>query len=120
SAQLSIQGSPQTLDIIDNDKAELILTGISEDDEGDSNEKTITYTVTLNKATSGPFSVKYDFSDITATNGTGVAADYSAINGTLIFNGTKDQAHPITFKIFGDKVIEADEELKVNLSILPD
>ncbi|WP_207429085.1 Calx-beta domain-containing protein [Pedobacter sp. SYSU D00535] len=110
---ITVANSPQTLTIADNDQATLSLTGATVT-EGDSGSKVINFTVSLDKATNS-FSVDY-----TTTDGSAKVSDndYSALSGTLNFDGTAGESKTLSVAINGDKKIEGDELFSMSLSKL--
>ncbi|WP_255902152.1 Calx-beta domain-containing protein [Paradesertivirga mongoliensis] len=112
---VTVGNSPQSLDIIDKDQAVLSLTGPATITEGDSGSQLATYTVTLNQATAGSFTVDY-----ASSNGTASIADndYESSSGRLTFAGTAGETETFTVQINGDQKIEADENFSVVLSNL--
>ncbi len=85
--------------------------------EGDSGNTTYTFTVTLNEATTGSFTVNYATADDTATTADG---DYTAVNGTLDFAGIAGEAQQFSVEVNGDTKVELDETFLVNLSNVSD
>ena len=77
--------------------------------EGDS----ITFTVTLDKAVSGSFSVTPSFTNGTATEG----ADYTENTAAISFAGTAGETQTFTVATTEDTVVEADETFTVSLSV---
>ena len=77
--------------------------------EGD----TITFTVTLDEAVSGGFTVTPGFTDGTAAKST----DYTANTGSLNFAGTKGETKTFTVATSEDKVVELDETFTVALAV---
>jgi hypothetical protein len=101
-----------TLNIIDNDNAVLTLSQPAPVIEGGGGTTTaISFTVTLNKATTGSFNVSYTTVDGTATAG----EDYVQTTGTLHFGGTAGESYTITVPVNGDGKIEADELFTIAL-----
>jgi hypothetical protein len=112
-AAVTIANSPQTLQILDNDAAELLLTADSDVTEGPNGQfKTVKFKVKLTHATAYPFSVAYQFTDITATNGN----DYLASNGTWSFLGNAGEEQEVTVTINGDYKIEGNESFRFQFS----
>ncbi|MFK7800244.1 MAG: Calx-beta domain-containing protein, partial [Anaerolineae bacterium] len=98
--------------IIDDDSAGIFISNgrIVETDLG--NNPQLVFTVTLSTEIVGGFSVDYSTADGSATASTG---DYQPISGTLNFAGTAFESRPITVTVYGDRIVEADELLAVNL-----
>ena len=78
-------------------------------DEGDD----ITFTVTLDKAVAGGFSVTPSFTDGTATEGT----DYTANTAAISFAGTAGETRSFTVATTDDADVEDDETFTVALSV---
>ena len=78
-------------------------------DEGDS----LIFTVTLDKAVSGGFTVTPSFTDGTAAEGT----DYTGNTAALSFAGTKGEQHTFTVETTEDEVVEAGETFTVGLAV---
>ncbi len=95
---LEVQGAAQPNIEIDD-------TGINEGEDA-------VFTVTLNTAVSGGFSVDFTTQDDTAIEG----EDYDQINGTLNFTGTAGETRTITVPTTDDSIIEVTEEFFVILS----
>jgi len=114
-AFLTIVNSPQSLNIIDNDVSALQLTGPPDVLEGaDGTTQTVTFTVALNKATKGPFTIDYTTANLSAIAG----EDYELNSGTLTFDGSANQAQTISITITGDNKIETSELFNLVLSNL--
>ncbi len=110
---ISVANSPQTLNILDNDIGELLLTADPDVFEGaDGETTTVKFKVKLTHATAAPFSVNYQFVDITATNG----VDYIGTNDVLNFDGTAGQEHEVSVTIRGDYKIEDSESFRFVIS----
>ncbi len=73
----------------------------------------MTFTVTLDKAVSGGFTVTPSFTDGTATEGT----DYTANTAALTFAGTRGEAKTFTVATTGDDVAETAETFTVGLAV---
>ncbi|MDX1808044.1 MAG: Calx-beta domain-containing protein [Sulfurospirillaceae bacterium] len=79
--------------------------------EGNNGYHTVNIPVTLVNATGGTYSVDYNITDGTATNG----SDFNATtSGTLTFNSTSTQYIPI--QVNGDLTIENNEYFTITLS----
>ena len=81
--------------------------------EGASGTTTATFTVTVDKAVDGGFTVDFATADGTATIGN---SDYVSNSGTLTFAGTAGETQTITVVINGDADIESDETYVVDLA----
>ena len=78
-------------------------------EEGNS----ITFTLTLDKAVAGGFSVRPTFSDGSATQG----VDYTANSKGISFAGTAAETHTITVDTIEDDLVENHETFKVSLTV---
>ena len=91
------------------------LPTISVDDasvtEGNTGTTTLTFTVKLSQAASGPVTVQYATADGTATAGT----DYAAQSGKLTF-AAGEISKVVSIQVSGDTAVEATETLKLALS----
>jgi len=98
---------------IKNDDA--ALPGVSIADvavtEGNGEHAHFMFTVTMDKASTAPVTVRYATSDVTATAG----ADYVAASGTLSF-APGVVAQTVHVDIIGDTAVEPNETFKVTLS----
>ena len=101
-------GDPATGTITDDDAAALTITDASAG-EGE----TMTFTVTLDNAVSGGFTVTPSFTDVTATQGT----DYTGNAAALSFVGTAGETQTFTVATLEDAFAEADETFTVVLSV---
>ncbi|SFR31634.1 Cna protein B-type domain-containing protein [Robiginitalea myxolifaciens] len=78
---------------------------------------TATFTVThTNGNASGPFTVDFATSDGTATAGD----DYTALTGTLSFNGTSGDTETVTITLLDDSLFEAVETFVLSLTASSD
>ena len=107
--------------------------------EGDEGTRVITLTVTLDTAANGPVSVDFATADGTATGVTGGGAgsgdgdgddddddddgedpgsrgDYIATSGTLYFAGQAGETQTIEVLVYGDEILEVDEQFFVDLT----
>lgn len=81
--------------------------------EGSGNGSTaFDFTVTLNNAAAGAFTVDYTTAPGTAT----APGDYAVTAGTLAFAGIDGETQTITVQVVGDDLAEADETFSVVLS----
>lgn len=111
-------GAPEIADGVDNNcNGEIddgfITLSITDTsvNEGNKGKSTMNFTVTLSKASTQKVTVQYATQNGTATAG----SDYSSATGTLTFKaGATKQT--INISITGDKVAEANETFKANLS----
>ena len=89
----------------------LSVTDVSQD-EGDSGQTDMTFTVTLSGNTDNlPVSSHYQTADGTATSG----SDYDAVSGTLTF-APGETSKTINVPVNGDTTVEDDETLTLELS----
>ncbi len=95
--------------IIDDDGATAVTVADASAGEGDS----LTFTVTLNKAVAGGFTVTPSFTDGTAAKGT----DYTENTAALSFAGTAGEQQTFTVATTEDADIEADETFTVSLAV---
>ncbi|MES2430153.1 MAG: Calx-beta domain-containing protein [Bacteroidota bacterium] len=79
--------------------------------EGDKNKTNVTFEVTLNKSLNKAITVNYTTQNITATAG----SDYETASGTLTFKAGVTKVN-INLMVLGDKVAEATETFRINLS----
>ncbi len=97
-----------------NDDAASISIGDVTLVEGSSGTSTATFTVTLDSAVQGGFTV-----DFATVDGTAVAgSDYTATSGTLTFAGTPGETQTISVAVTADERVELDETFSVLLSNL--
>ncbi|TZF81845.1 tandem-95 repeat protein [Pedobacter sp. BS3] len=106
---------PPVVTIADNDVATLTFTGPATITETNSGTTTATYTLKLDKAVPGGFSIQYATADGTATVADN---DYVAATQTLGFSGTAGETQTISITINGDAKIEPNETFKLLLSNL--
>ncbi len=111
-AFLSTAGSPQEIEIIDDEVATLTLSGEASKEEGDSGTVSYTFPVVLSEAIPGGFSVEYFTSDETATTADN---DYVDNDGTLDFDGDAGEEQVITVVVNGDTQAESNEFFSVSL-----
>jgi uncharacterized delta-60 repeat protein len=94
--------------------ATLRLSGGTAEYDPSTGRTTFTFTVRLNQAVSGGFTVAY-----TTNNGSAVAgADYADNDGTLTFAGTAGETHTITVAVAGNRTGQPDETFSVALGEL--
>ena len=113
AANATISTATGTGTITDNDGTPTVSINSPSVTEGDSGSKNLTFTVTLNRASTQQVTVDYaDAGTGTATSGT----DYTAISGrSLTFAaGTTSQTFDVS--VTGDTTDEADETVVVTLS----
>jgi Calx-beta domain len=80
--------------------------------EGNSGTTALTFTVSLNRVSESPVTVRYATADGTVTTADG---DYQAASGTLTFN-PGELSKTLSVTINGDTKVEADETFIVTLS----
>ena len=93
--------------INDDDSAKLSLTSASAD-EGEG----LTFTVSVDKAVPGGFTVTPGYTDGTAVSGT----DYTPNTNTLSFTGTANESKTFTVATVEDDDVETDETFTVDLT----
>ncbi len=97
-----------TYTILNDDSATLTIADVSASETGD-----LIFTVTLDNAVDGGFTVGYSFTDDTATGG---GTDYDSSGGTLNFSGTASEDQQITVSLNDDSIVEGDETFEVSLN----
>ena len=107
----TIQESPATGVINDNDPQPSLSVNDVTVTEGDAGTKTLDFTVTLSAPSGNSVTLDYATADDTATAG----SDYQPSNGILTFN-PGDTTKTISVTTNGDRTIEPDETFLVNLS----
>ncbi|MDO6471371.1 Calx-beta domain-containing protein [Maribacter sp. 1_MG-2023] len=99
-----------TVEIDDNDQAELTFLDISQVNENiDAGE--LVFEVVLDIAVVGGTTVDYSFNDDTAAEG----EDYTGNSGTLIFDGEANEVQNITIPIINDAILENTETFVIEL-----
>ena len=76
--------------------------------EGDSGTTSLVFLVTLTGEVDGGFTIDYFTEDDSATVADG---DYTAVAGTLTFDGTDGEQHMIVVPVAGDTKVEPDERV---------
>jgi hypothetical protein len=99
---------------ITNDDAATITIGDVSVTEGNSGTKTLTFTVTLDKAVDAGVSLNYTTSDVTALAG----SDYVAKSGSLSFTGLAGETRTVSVTVNGDTTVELDETFELVLSAI--
>lgn len=97
--------------IHDNDTATLAVQDVTTTEGGD-----LVFEVTLDTNVSVPFDVTADLTDITATGGAALPADYVNQSQVLSFTGTAGEAFQFTVPTFDNPAVEAVERFLVQLS----
>ena len=112
---VSLGLSNATPTILNDDGANLTLSGGIAQNEGNSGTTAFTFTATLNNPVQGGFTVAY-----TTNNGTATTADndYTDNDASLNFVGNANEAKTITVLVNGDHKVEANETLTVALGAL--
>lgn len=105
-------GTPQTATILNDDAATITLSGGGSQNEGNSGTTDYTFTVTVDKAVQGGFTLPYSTNDGTATT---AGNDYMDNDGTLSFAGNAGEMKAITVKVNGDNMVESHEIFTVSL-----
>ena len=114
---VTIADAQGTAAITNDDRATLSIDDVSAA-EGNTGTTSFTFTVTLDGAVDVPLSVDFATKDDTATVGDN---DYSAASGTLTFGGSAGEQQTITVSVNGDRTVELDETLLIDLaSVLAD
>ena len=114
SSEVSVRGGPGTGTIENDDTATLTLAGVATfQNEGTGGTTTdFTFSVALDKAVPGGFSVSYSTNDGTARLADN---DYVDNDGRLEFRGTAGESQTITVQVNDDAVVEPDEVFEVAL-----
>ena len=103
---------PITVHMVDCPAVPTLSVSDVSQDEGDSGETDMTFTVTLSGNTDNlPVSAHYQTADGTASSG----SDYDAVSGTLTF-APGETSKTIDVPVNGDTTIEADETFTLELS----
>ncbi|WP_233215462.1 beta strand repeat-containing protein [Rhodopirellula bahusiensis] len=110
-ATVTAAATPATVTITDNDSPATVSVTDVTYNEADA---TKTVSVTVDKAVQGGFTVAYDASTGTATAGT----DYTAVSGTLDFDGTAGQTLTFIVPVSNDTDVEGDETINVTLGAI--
>ncbi|ACB54626.1 hypothetical protein cce_5280 (plasmid) [Crocosphaera subtropica ATCC 51142] len=114
SSGVTIADGQGTGTIVNDDAASLSISDVTLS-EGNNGTQLYTFTVTLDEAVDTGFTVDYATANNTASIGDG---DYTAVNGTLSFDGNAGETQTITVEVNGDNKVELDETFFVNLSNL--
>ena len=114
----TVQNSPISLDILDNDNATITIASPIAIIEGNAGTVNIEFEVKLSKESSKSLTLKYKTTDDTAIAG----SDYiGQSSGTINFPPTlAGTTQKISIPVTGDFLIEGDESFKVTLSDLSD
>jgi hypothetical protein len=111
---ITIDGSPQTGTILNDDTGTLTLTNVtpSQQEGSDGSTTDFTFDVMLSNDVQGGFDLAYTTDDGTATVADG---DYIDNDATLNFAGTANETQTITVQVDQDLRIEPDEMFQVAL-----
>ncbi|MEZ4903422.1 MAG: Calx-beta domain-containing protein [Spirosomataceae bacterium] len=113
---VTVGGVAQTGTITNDDAATVTLSGGPLfQNEGNVGTTPYAFTVTLNNAVQGGFSVSYTTDDNQATTADN---DYVDNDGSLVFTGTAGESKTITVLVNGDLKVEANEIFLVSLGAL--
>ena len=94
---------------INDDDSAAVTIDDAQAEEGDA----MTFTVTLDNAVQGGFTVTPGFTDVTATEGT----DYDENTAALSFSGAKGETRTFTVSTTEDDVFEGNETFTVGVSV---
>lgn len=103
--------------INDNDAASVTIDDVSVNE----NDGLMTFTLLLDRAVAGGFSVDVNFADGSAqslVNGTDTVIDYENLTRTIQFTGTAGETKTVTVPIRDDALLERDETFTVSLGNL--
>ncbi|WP_069658288.1 Calx-beta domain-containing protein [Arcticibacter eurypsychrophilus] len=106
---IQVANSPQALNIIDNDFANIIMSN-ARAVEGNNGTVDLIFDVKLDKPTGSSFTIGFNTADSTALAG----EDYIAQSNTLTFRGVAE-TQQVRIKVKGDQKIEANETLTLNM-----
>lgn len=110
SVAKSLGNTTNITTILNNDTAVLSINNVSIT-EGDSGSQTMTFTVGVDQAVQGGFTVAFNPTNISTTSG-----DYSVTSSSpLSFAGTVGETHTINVAINGDTSVEANEQFRITL-----
>ena len=98
----------RSVTITDNDTATLSIAAASAGEESGS----LSFTVGVDNAVAGGFTVDVSFADGTATGGT----DYNNATQTLTFAGTAGESQTLTVPVTNDAIVEGNETFTVTLA----
>ena len=115
--RISVEGSPATGEIDNDDTAILTIADVSRVEGTGGTASDFTFSVVLSNAVQGGLSVSYATSDGSATSGSG---DYGAESGTLKFNGSAGETKTVTVQVAHDAIVERDEVFRLALLDLDD
>ncbi len=100
-----------TIHTILNDDTATVTVGDVSMPEGNTGTSLMTFTVTVDQAVQGGFTLDYTTTDLLATVADG---DYLPASGTLIFSGTAGETLTINVTINGDTKVESNETFRVS------
>ncbi|RRN77461.1 hypothetical protein EIM50_19510, partial [Pseudoxanthomonas sp. SGD-10] len=112
SGVINLSPSRPTIQIADNDAAELQLTGLSKVAEGDEGVTKIVYELALSKSTQEAFTIKLATQDGTARQADN---DYLFLARDIVHSGDKDEVIKVEVDVIGDRKIEASEGFEFNI-----
>ncbi len=117
TVSLSVSGTTATVKATDTATGTVIdddgATSVTVLDVSAAEGASLTFTVTLNKAVSGGFTVTPGFAGGTAAKG----GDYTANTAGISFAGTAGEQHTFTVATTEDEVVEYDETFTVSLAV---
>lgn len=115
--RISIEGSPATGEIGNDDTTTLTIGDVSRVEGTGGTASDFTFSVVLSNAVQGGFSVGYATADGSATAGSG---DYGAESGALEFSGSAGETKTVTVQVAHDAIVERDEAFSLALLNLED
>ncbi|MCA1683566.1 MAG: cadherin-like domain-containing protein, partial [Actinobacteria bacterium] len=107
-----ISDSSGTATIVNDDFAYYSVNDVSVN-EGDAGTKVAIFTVTRSGSLTGPGSVKYKTTDVSAV----APGDYTAVALTQVNFAAGETSKQVTVNVIGDTVAEVDETFRVDLSV---
>nr|WP_242691634.1 Calx-beta domain-containing protein [Pedobacter sp. SYSU D00823] len=109
---IGIPANVTSISIADNDNGTLSISPAAIN-ERDAGSQSLSFKVTLDKATEKPFTLQYSTADGSATSASG---DYTSTNGTLSFSGAAGESQTISVVVKDDKMIEETETITAKLN----
>lgn len=106
---IACEGEEETPNIVDNTPLTVFINNTT----ADEGAGTLEFVVELSKAHDAPIEMSYATQDINAREG----SDYTAVEGTLVFNAG-ETSKSIGVKLIEDNLSEPDEEINIQLSEL--
>ena len=101
--------------ILNDDSATVTLSGAITVTEGDSGKLTYVYTAELDNAVQGGFKLEKDTTSGPGSGGAKAGKDFDDNDGLLTFAGNAGETQEIILKTRGDKQVEGDEPLTVEI-----